>query len=107
MATAEELYEDLVSEHLARPGVRMGRMFNSEGLQVRGRVYAFYARSRGRVVVKLPAPRAAALVEDGTAEEMRMGGRRMREWVGLAQPDEEIWRHLLGEAAAYGEELAG
>jgi hypothetical protein len=107
MVAAQELYDDLVMEQLARPGVSLGRMFHSEGLRIEGKVYAFFSTSRDRVVLKLPAARAAGLVADGTAEVMQMGGRRMREWVGLPEPEEETWRGLLAEAAAYVESLAG
>ncbi|MEV4174763.1 hypothetical protein [Nonomuraea sp. NPDC049709] len=99
MVTAQELYDDLVMEHLARPEVSMGRMLHSDGLRVNGKVYAFFARDR--VIVKLPAARAGGLVADGTAEVVQMGTRRMRDWVGLRAPDEEVWRGLLAEAATY------
>ncbi|MFI7229260.1 hypothetical protein ACIBO5_39095 [Nonomuraea angiospora] len=54
---------------------------------------------------ELPAARAAELVEGGTADEMVMADRRMREWVSLRTPDEEVWRGLLAEAATYVESL--
>ncbi|MEV4110952.1 hypothetical protein [Nonomuraea sp. NPDC049695] len=50
-------------------------------------------------MLKLPAERARELVEEGTAEVMVMGARRMREWVALRSPDEDLWRRLLTEAA--------
>ncbi|QFY10552.1 hypothetical protein GBF35_31600 [Nonomuraea phyllanthi] len=100
MATAQELFDDLIMEHLARPEVSMGRMFHSEGLKVNGKIYAFLSKDR-RVVLKVPAARAAELVEEGTAEAMVMGARRMREWVALRAPDETVWRRLLSEAATY------
>ncbi|MGN9840213.1 hypothetical protein ACTMTI_19025 [Nonomuraea sp. H19] len=100
MATAEELYEDMVAEHLTRPDVSMGRMLHADGLKVGGKAYAFFSKDRG-VVLKLPAPRAGELVGEGTAEVVRMGTRQMREWVALREPDEEVWRRLMAEAAAY------
>jgi hypothetical protein len=105
MATAQELYDDLVTEHLTRPEVSMGRMFHAEGLRVRGKVYAFFSKDRDRVVLKLPASRARELVGEGTAEVMVMGARRMREWVALREPDETVWRRLLTEASTYVESL--
>ncbi|NRQ36137.1 hypothetical protein HII36_30520 [Nonomuraea sp. NN258] len=104
MATAQELYDDLVAEHLTRPQVSVGRMLHADGLKVDGKTYAFFAGDR--VILKLPAPRAAELLRDGTAEVVRMGRRQMREWVGLRVPDESVWRDLLGEAARYVETLA-
>ncbi|WP_433429156.1 hypothetical protein [Nonomuraea sp. CA-141351] len=105
MATAQELYDDLIMEHLARPEVSLGRMFHAEGLKVNGKVYAFFSKTKGGVVLKLPAARAGELVGEGTAEVMVMGARRMREWVALRVPDEDVWRRLLTEAAAYVESL--
>ncbi|MGP3917876.1 hypothetical protein [Nonomuraea sp. 10N515B] len=103
MASAQELYDDLVAEHLARPDVSMGRMLHADGLKVRGKAYAFF--SRDRVVLKLPAARAGELVGEGTAEVLRMGSRQMREWVALREPDEVVWRRLMAEAATYVESL--
>ncbi|MEV4013734.1 MmcQ/YjbR family DNA-binding protein [Nonomuraea angiospora] len=104
MSTARELYDDLVTEQLVRPEVSMGRMLHSEGLKVNGKVFAFFSKDQ-RVVLKLPAARAAELLDEGTADEMVMAARRMREWVALRTPDEEVWRGLLTEAAAYVESL--
>lgn len=99
MATAQELYDDLVTEHLTRPEVSMGRMLHAEGLRAGGRTYAFFAKDR--VMLKLPAARAGELVADGTAQPVHMGRRRMREWIALTVPDEPLWRLLLTEAATY------
>ncbi|MEQ4717000.1 hypothetical protein [Nonomuraea sp. B19D2] len=105
MATAQELYDDLIMEHLARPEVSLGRMFHAEGLKVNGKVYAFFSKAKGGVVLKLPAARAGELVGEGTAEAMVMGARRMREWVALPVADEAVWRRLMTEAADYVESL--
>lgn len=75
-------------------------MLRSDGLRVAGKVYAFYSVRDG-LIVKVPAARAAALVADGTAEQVRMGERRMKEWIELREPVEEVWRALMDEAAGY------
>ncbi|MEU6713611.1 hypothetical protein ABZ897_19205 [Nonomuraea sp. NPDC046802] len=99
MAAAKELYDDLVMEQLSQPEVSMGRMFHTQGLTVKGKVYAFF--SKDRLILKLPAARVGELVKEGTAEVMVMAARRMREWVAVREPDEELWRKLMAEAAAY------
>jgi hypothetical protein len=101
---AQELFDRLVAEHVSDPGVTLGRMLRSDGLMVRGKVFAMVVR--GRLVVKLPAARAAAMVEagEGTAFEPSPG-RVMREWVAVEVPappaDESGWRPLVAEARAY------
>lgn len=102
--TGQALYADLVDEQLARPEVSIGRMLRNDGLKINDKTFAFISM-RERLVVKLPQERAAALVADGTAQVLEMGTRRMREWVELPELDEDTWRGLMNEAAAYVETL--
>ncbi|HLM65590.1 MAG TPA: hypothetical protein VK306_14935 [Acidimicrobiales bacterium] len=108
-AEAQELFDRLVAEHMSDPGVTLGRMLRGDGLMVHGKVFAMAVR--GRLVVKLPAARATAMVEagEGTAFEPSPG-RAMREWVAVEVPappaDESAWRPLVEEARAYVAALA-
>jgi TfoX/Sxy family transcriptional regulator of competence genes len=98
---ARELLDELAPPLLALPGVDWGRMFSSEGLRVRGKVFAFASRGN-QLVVKLPAARLDQLVAHGDAEPMAMAGREMREWACVpvwAGPDR--WVALLQEAHAF------
>jgi hypothetical protein len=105
--TAQDLFDELAQEHLARGDVSLGRMMNSQGLRVgdRGKYYALV--SRGRLVLKLPAARAAGLVAAGEAVPFEPSpGRKMREWVALEPSpppadDHVRWRELLADARAY------
>jgi hypothetical protein len=54
-------------------------------LRVGGKVFAFTIR--GRLVLKLPPARCAALVDAGRAEWLVMGARTMTEWVTLPLPE--------------------
>lgn len=105
--TIEERFDDLAEEHLGRAGVSTGRMFNSRGLKVHGKFFALV--SRERVVLKVPADRAAALVAAGDAVPFEPGpGRRMKEWIALVPPaDLDQWRQLMAEAHSYVAALAG
>lgn len=79
------------------PGAR--RAFGADGLKVRGKIFAMPAQ--GTLVLKLPAPRVAALVAAGRGERFDPGhGRVMREWVALAGDDAE-WLALTREALAF------
>lgn len=110
VADPAELFEAIAAEYVHRPGVRFGRMMASPGLRIDGRIFAMLTRDA--LVVKVPAARAAELVESGaaTAFEPRPG-RRMREWVVLsavgAAPDSAGWRAATAEAFDYVSSLAG
>lgn len=101
MAAAHELFDPIAQEHLARDGIDMGRMFGTEGLRVRGKVYAFVGHE-GDLIVKVPAARVIELVESDGAQPMIMRGRPMREWVTVP-PDAgaQRWRALIDEAHAF------
>ena len=98
MARGHELFDPLADAYLGRPGVDIGRMFGTEGLRVRGKVFAF-VNSGGALIAKVPGDRATELVDSGAATRMLMRGREMREWVSLP-PDAgaDAWAGLMAEA---------
>lgn len=108
LAAARALFDDLAVAHLSRPHVSMGRMFASEGLAVHGKIFAFVGRD-GRLILKLPLTRAEELKGKGATESVTLGGRTMREWVGVQLPDRQpgSWSGLMEEAHTYVAELAG
>ena len=107
LAAARALFDDLAVAHLGRPHVSMGRMFASEGLAVHGKIFAFVGRD-GRLILKLPLTRAEELKGKGATEPVTLGGRTMREWVGVPLPDPPPgpWAGLMEEAHTYVAELA-
>jgi TfoX/Sxy family transcriptional regulator of competence genes len=80
--------------------VTSGRMMASFGLWVGGKIFAMLVRDE--LVVKLPAPRVAALVDAGVARQFdpRRDGRLMKEWAVLAG-DEPPWVEIAHEAYAF------
>jgi len=80
----------------ARAEIGRMRMFGSEALSVKGKMFAFAANS-GDLVVKLPEGRVAEL---GLAP-MVMRGRPMREWASVPPGDEGRWLGLAAEALDY------
>jgi hypothetical protein len=76
---------------------KMGRV----NLRVGGKVFAMTVK--GRLVVKLPAARCQALVDQGRADFLIMGRRVMKEWVTFA-PDApgaaKLWLAVAREALA-------
>lgn len=100
-ARGRALFDPIIERHLALPDVDMGRMFSTEGLRIRGKVYAFLSHD-GELIVKVPRDRGNELVADGSAERMVMRGREMREWI-TASPDagDVVWSPLVDEAHDY------
>lgn len=91
------------SERALAGPIAIGTMFRSPGL---GNKIVAFLGNHDRLIVKLPRDRAAALVNDGTAETVTMGSRTMREWVAIpANPMPEktrdTWTDLTGEAMRY------
>ncbi|QNO38786.1 TfoX/Sxy family protein [Protaetiibacter sp. SSC-01] len=93
--------ERLAQPFLEREGVSWGRMFSTDGLGIRGKIFAVVPHDGG-LMVKVPEARADELVADGAVERMVMRGRELREWVVMpdAASDAE-WSALLAEAHAY------
>jgi len=95
--------EELINEPDVTPpesgGTRRG--FGSNGLKVRGKIFAMLVR--GRLVVKLPRRRVDAIVTGGGGERFdpRRDGRLMREWLVLAPASQLDWLALAREALAF------
>lgn len=100
LARAHAIFDPIADRHQERDDVDMGRMFGSEGLRVRGKVFALVSFD-GRLMLKLPADRTVELVDAGEGERVEMAGRAMREWVFVPVEDSGLWDPLIDEALAY------
>lgn len=100
MQRAHAALDPIAAEYLERPDVDVGVMFGSEGLRVRGKVFAFVS-FQGALALKLPADRVDEL--DGTdgIARMVMRDRPMREWLTVSVDESDRWRSLIGEAYAF------
>ena len=97
--------ERLAAPFLARPGVTWGRMFSTDGLGIRGKIFAVVPHDGG-LMAKVPEARADELEAAGAAQRMVMRGRVMREWVVV--PDaagDDAWIALLEDAYVYLDEI--
>jgi TfoX/Sxy family transcriptional regulator of competence genes len=99
-ARAHEIFDPIAAEYVELPDVAIGRMFGSEGLGVRGKIFAFIG-FEGGLMLKLAERRTTELEDAGVARRMVMRGRPMREWVTVDADAEDSWRPLIAEAYAF------
>jgi uncharacterized protein YndB with AHSA1/START domain len=98
------LFDDVAAPYADRPGVAYGKTWHNVGLKAGGKIFGMVVD--GRLVVKIPADQATALVDAGDAAPFEpRPGRKMREWVALPLPvppdDGATWRRLLADAYAF------
>ncbi|MBN9176746.1 MAG: hypothetical protein J0I43_05190 [Microbacterium sp.] len=101
---ADEVFEEIAALYLAHEDVDIGPMFGSEGLRVRGKVFAFQGH-RGGLIAKLPEARVTELEAGGRAERMVMRERAMREWVFVGADAADLWPDVVAEAFAFVDEI--
>lgn len=101
---APAVFDAIAQNLFTRPDVDMGPMFGSEGMRVRGKVFAFMGY-RGSLVVKVPQARADELAREPGIERMVMRERPLREWVMAGPEVTDRWASLVEEAYAYLDEI--
>ena len=93
-------YEDLVDELMGIDGVlppRGGAGFGRGALRYEGKIFAMLVR--GRLVLKLPESRVAALIRSGNGIAFDANkGTPMREWLSLDPDSGMNWLSLATEA---------
>jgi TfoX/Sxy family transcriptional regulator of competence genes len=106
MVEATEQWEELVATMLAEGDPTYGneggakRAFGSTSLKTDGRIFAMLVKDH--LVVKLPAMRVQALVDEGAGERFDPGhGRIQKEWVVVVSDDPEAWHALATESARF------
>jgi len=76
------------------------RAFGATSLKTNGKIFAMLVN--GRLVVKLPAKRVEALVEEGAGRRFDPGhGRIQREWLDVDSDAYETWLALATESEAF------
>lgn len=101
----EERFDRLAGTFAGRPGVTLpgadgSRGFGSSALKAGGAIFAML--TRGRLVVKLPRTRVTELVASRAGEPFDAGkGRPMKEWLVVAEADDDAWRELAEEALVF------
>jgi hypothetical protein len=101
--TPEDRYEDLVDELIGTDGVtppRGGSGFGRSALRFRGKIFAMLVR--GRLVLKLPAPRVDELTDAGHGVRFDTNkGTPMKEWFSLDPGSGQPWLPLAREALEF------
>lgn len=75
MERGRAIFDPIAERECALPGVDIGRMFGTEGLRIRAKVYAFVVHN-GSLVVKLPEKRVGDLAPQATPSRWSCGGDR-------------------------------
>ncbi|MFC8681893.1 TfoX/Sxy family protein [Microbacterium ureisolvens] len=94
------IFDPIAAEWTTRPDVSIGAMFGSEGLNVRGKVFACVTFD-GELMVKLPESRVSELAEAGEAQPVVMRGKPMREWATVGTDAAARWPEIIAEAYAH------
>ena len=99
-ASLEHRYEDLVDELVGIDGVtppRGGSGFGRSTVRYQGKIFVMLVR--GRLVLKLPAPRVEELIAAGEGVHFDANkGTPMREWLSLDPGSGQDWLALAREA---------
>ena len=104
MARGHVIFDPIAERLCALPDVDIGRMFGTDGLRVRSKIFAFVAH-QGSLVVKLPEERIGELAADGIGAPMVMRGRPLREWAEIAPDASETWAALIDEAHRFVDDI--
>ena len=96
---AEAAFAEVTRAFAKDPEVSFGRLFASDGLKVRDKIFAMLVR--GSLVVKLPKARVDELIAEKKGARFDPGhGRLMKEWV-VMPPGGGDWLALAKEARSF------
>lgn len=108
--SGETTYDEIVRILCEEPDVHatvkggMKRFGTSGELRVGGKMFAFCAK--GRLIVKLPQSKVAALIEEEVGQPCVMGRRTMREWVTIGPERESEWLSITMASKSFVQGLA-
>ena len=98
----EALFASVVDSLIGQSKITQAKMFGATGLKVGGKVFSMV--HKGRLVVKLPAERVAALIKSGDGAPFDPGhGKLMKEWVAVKPMAKGFWINLAEEAKDFVE----
>lgn len=86
---------------LDRDLATQGTMMGFPCLRADGQFFASADPATGDLIVKLPADRVDALIQDGTGAAFAPSGRRFREWIRIPDRDAERWDSLMEDGLRF------
>jgi TfoX/Sxy family transcriptional regulator of competence genes len=97
---ARSLFESITDDFRTDPHITTAKMFGGSALRVGKKVFPrFY---EGKLALKFPRERVAALVQSGDAQHFDSGtGRPAKEWVAIEPSRWAEWHGLAEEAKAF------
>lgn len=100
-AGGAQLFAHLGDAYVTEGRASHGTMMGFACLRRDGAFFASLDPATNALVVKLPANRVTALINEGVAEPFAPNGRRFREWAAVPQTATDTWRELLDEAWSF------
>jgi TfoX/Sxy family transcriptional regulator of competence genes len=97
---ARSLFESITDDFRTDPHITTVKMFGGSALRVGKKVCPHFYE--GKLVLKFPRERVAALVQSGDAQPFDSGtGRPAKEWVAIEPSRWAEWYGLAEEAKAF------
>ena len=94
----EDIFASIARNYAGRPDIQLGTGFG-DGPALRASGELFAALSDGALVVRLPPPRCAMLVDAGEGRLMTEDGQTLEDWFVVDSDDAAEWLAFVTEAA--------
>lgn len=101
LESATTFFWEIAQPFLADEAISKGTMMGFPCLRINGDFFASADHKTGDLIIKLPATRVQALIDEGIGQPFVPAGRRFREWVAIPDRDAERWEALLREGLAF------
>ena len=95
------LFWDIAAEMYEDSAVERSTMMGFPCLRVRGGFFALVNDKTGELVVKQDRGRVRELIDEGLGESFAPAGKVFKEWVAVAEADEDRWRELMLDAKSF------
>lgn len=103
MAQTDEaaFFWNVATPFLTDETISKSTMMGFPCLRVNGDFFASADHKSGDLIVKLPAKRVDALIDEGRGESFAPNGRRFKEWIRVVDRDADRWEALIAEAKLF------
>ena len=99
----DDIFASVARHYAGRPDIKLGTAFgDAPALRASGELFA--ALSDGSLVVRLPPPRCAQLVDAGEGQLLTQDGETREDWLVVNGVDAAEWLALVTEALGLARE---